>query len=80
MRMSLSPGRALGERGGPEEEGGLTEPFPERERVERERERERTERGPRALTGAGGGLLQDRGSYIKNHLGNYFRVLYRKIL
>ena len=31
-------------------------------------------------TETGGGLLQDRGSYRKKCLGNYFRGLYIKIL
>ena len=47
-------------------------------------------RAPAGLLGRGGGaegsyrdrggLLQDRGSYRKNILGNSFRGLYRKIL
>ena len=34
----------------------------------------------RALTGTGGGLLQDRDSYRKHFWGNSFRGLYSKIL
>ena len=91
---SLSPGRALGQRGRARRGGRAERALPrerererergererERERQrERERERERTERGLRALTGTGGGLLQDRGSYRKNVWGIIFGGSTRKI-
>ena len=62
--------------GGPGEEGGPREPFPERERERRERERERerecTERGLRALAGTGGGALTGQGLLQEKIIGELF--------
>ena len=71
---SLSPGRPLGEGGGPGEEGGgARERALPRERAQRERERERarTERGLRALTGTGGGSYRT-GALTGKKLGELF--------